>query len=461
MDGVTFALSDLPSRTPDAPYRSSQRIDPFWDGLWHHGSDANWVSRNRLERLEKSGVVGRRPARLNVNPDEAWARFENGGMGLNDWQMALDILGALASWRTLTAEQFSALTGRDLNSSSGRRVLSDLFAMGLIDEGSIWTPNAGNDSERARMLRPASGDVFETRVAPLLSYAEATSITGGGDYAHGGQYDRHNILTMELILRAAEHLNLGTVLGEQQAVLNDLAFTSAGLEIPAHMTGSRQIGDAVIIRPDGVRIVIEMTSSWSRGATAKAEQWAHTLARRPFDDSGLIVLFVVADRASAGENSGRKMKLDRKVRNELSRITRLVAPGRPGNRTAERMFVTEWKTLFPERHAVSADFLELTAQRPTGTAPDGSVVWENASLLDTSTLPTPSVSRDLQSVIHASAGLRLVPRHIRDARKPPRLANIAVQRAGFDGIPHIILDPTTGAPRDTPPPSKIPERLLF
>ena len=451
---MTYRLSELPTTTPDDPHRSANRVDPYWGGVWQHGSVAQWTSRDHLGRMEASGLTGRRPRALATDPDVALNRI---GW---DWEAKLDLLGVLSSWRTVTAEQFAAFTGRDLDDAKVRRVLGDLFALELVDIGALWTPGSrGPNQTRARMLRPTVGHRFDQLIRPRMSYPEWVSVTAGQAFLTGGQYDRHNTLTVELALRAAEFLPVATVLGERQAQMAELAYVATGAPVPPTLTSSQKTGDAVIVRADGLRIVVETTASWSKSAEKKAEAWARAMEHRPVEDAGFVVVFVVADRTDAGET---RKSLAAQVRKSIARTVR-ARPGNAHNRTAERMLVVDWRDWFPAAHTVSEQFLFLTADRPSGR--DGT--WEQVSLLDVAELQGPVAMESPTAVAHFASGLRLVPHQLREGMTRPNLSDITVRRFGLPSIPYP-LEHRGGKHRGlgmergpAVPAATIPPRLVF
>lgn len=453
---MTYPLSAIPTNMAGHPHRSAARLDPYWDGVWQHGSVAQWVSREHLERMERAGLAGKRPKELSHDPAVAAARIDQ------QWQAKLDLLGVLASWRTVTAEQFAAFADRRLADRHVATALGDMFALDLIDTGSLWTPgDAGDAAARGRMLRPSASHAFDELIRPRMTYAEWVSVTGGEKYLTGGQYDRHNVLTAELILRVAEHLPVATALGERQSQMAELAYLSAGAPVPPGLTGTQKAGDAVIVRGDGVRIVVELTASWSASAERKATLWAETMERRSIDDAGFIVVFVVADRTNAGHGSRRS--LDNTVRKSIAKTARF-RPGTVHNRTANRMFVVDWRDWFPARHEVSDDFLFLSAQRPSG--PNNA--WETVSLFDDAAIPSPRQMTAPTAVAHYASGLRLVPHQLRRNRQAPNLSDTTLRRFGFTRVPHIVYDPATGLPREdvtrgygATAPTKLPQRMVF
>ena len=87
---------------------------------------------------------------------------------------------------------------------------------------------------------------------------------------------------------------MATVLGERQAQVAELAYVATGAPVPPTLTSSQKTGDAVIVRADGLRIVVETTASWSKSAEKKAEAWARAMEHRPVEDAGFVVVFVGA-----------------------------------------------------------------------------------------------------------------------------------------------------------------------
>lgn len=450
-------FAELPSATPFASHRTAERLDPYWDGVWQFGSHAQWVSREHLERLERAGLAGRRPVALRADPAVAAARIGT------DWEAKLNLLGQLSGWRTVTAEQAAAFHGASVSSAQHRRVIADLFALELIDAGAIGAALGGPQAARGRMLRPSASKAFDRLIKPRLSYAEWVSVTGGLKFLTGGQYDRHNVLTTELALRVSEFLRVGTVLGERQAHVNTLAYTSVGLPEPPGR--SQQTADAVIIRRDGVRIAVELTASvGTSGFQRKAEMWARLLERRAYDDTGLVVVFIVADRAAGAVTDRNNGGLHLTVRKQVARAARLY-PGTSLNRTADRMFVIDWRDWFPARGEASDDFLRLRAQRPTGTQGE----WIPADLLDEFDVPAPTRMHDPLAVIRNSSGLRSVPQHIREMNpsRPP-LHVLSLRRSGYGKLKQVRVNPRTGEVRESAgrargsaPRVTIPERLRY
>lgn len=447
-------FSDALSSVPAGGFRSAARLDPYWDGVWQLGAGAQWVSREHLGRLAGSGLVSSRHRFLRTDPDEALGRVDE------DWQAKLNILGVLAQWRTVTAEQVFAFCGDDVSQASYSRAVQDLFAMGVIDRGSVLGADSVGGTHRGVLLRPSVSSVFDRVLRPRMSYAEWVSVTGGKKFLTGGQFDRHNVLAAELGLRVAEFVPMGTVLGEGFARVNELAYTSAGLPEPPGR--SRQTSaDAVLVRRDGARVAVELTASASgRSFRAKVESWARVLAKRPAVDSGLCVVFVVAERPNAGE-AGVHSILGT-VRAHVAAACRAI-PGVASNRTADRIFVVSWRDWFPGRGELSEDFLRLQVQCPSG--PDG--VWADARLTNPVGVPAPSQLPGATAVVGNSAGLRCVPYQLRVGVRPDFSGGV-LNGAGFAEVPQVQVDPRSGVRRGAArrargavPAALLPDRLRY
>lgn len=424
-------LADIPSSIPRSPHRAAIRLDPYWDGLWNLGSAGTWLSRGHSDRLRAAGLIRNLPSRLRTNPADAIGRLPG------NLDVKLDLLGAVNAWRTLTGEQQAAFSGRRVFDAQDQ-IIGDLFASDLIDAGTIWNPELETRlTDRAALYRPSNSDAFDRHVAPLLTFAEQVSVTGGEAWIAGGQFARHNILTAELCLRLAEFANVAAVLGERDARVRTLAYTGAGAAEPPGQ--SNKTADAVIVRPDGLRIAVESTATAAgTDFLRKARAWAQVLARRPLSDTGLVVLFVGIERLDQRNTE----TIRRKVRKEIAQATREV-PGLAGNRTADRMFLMSWQEMFPARHEASADLFTLRCERPNG--PGGT--WAEAHLLDEGSVPfdTSAMRVDPLTVVHAAAGLRSTPFWLRrGVPDRPALHELPLRQQGLFPIPFVGQHRRTG-----------------
>ncbi len=416
MSGVPF--SALRSNTPSSPVRTVQRLDPFWDGVWATGAGAQWLTYERMHLWDRAGLIraAQQHRNLQVSAGTAEARVRQ------NWQSKLDLASCLYGWKTATVSQVAALTGNVDLALRRSRTVGDLFAMSVADVGDVAGRfGAGGNPVQARMVRPSTGSGYAKTLLPRMTYAERVSVTGGEGWTSSGRYDRHNVLTVEFVLRVAEFLpEVVSILGEPFAKVSDLLYAGVGREAP-HLGVTRtgktipltRTGDAVLVRHDGLRIVIETTASASRASVGqKALRWAEELSRRPFDETGVVVLFLTVDRHDPFDGD-----VDRRVTRDTAKMVHAAVdqfPGRGDVRTKDRMLVASWRDYFPGPHMVTGEFEQLTAQAADGSG------WASRALLDPGSVPGPAGMSAPLDVVAAASGLRSVPFQLRSAaaRRP-------------------------------------------
>lgn len=91
---------------------------------------------------------------------------------------------------------------------------------------------------------------------------------------------------------------------------------------------------------DGARIAVELTASTGKTFDTKVRRWAEFLSNRWMADTGLVVVFVVATRPDKLVNTGEVMV---QVKKSIAAAARDHA-GLNFDRTAERIFVVDWRT---------------------------------------------------------------------------------------------------------------------
>jgi len=450
------SFADAP--TALTPYSSAQRPDLFFDGTWSENSTAAWVSA-ALARTQQSNRTGTWPIAWQMPTDQALEVVRSP----RNREQVIRALGAITQWRTLTSKQLAAVSATSAFASpfssleSSSVVLCALFNLGLIEWGRpIYSPLQPRRSDTI-LYRPSKGGAFERFIAPLLTWSERIAITAGADYTASHQADRHNTLMVELALRAAELTEMGTVLAEKHAMLCDLAVTDAGRLI----AGDAQ-ADAVLVRPDGVRIAIEMTASSGAYFTRKVQRWAQLIAATPFDRSGLTVCFVTVPPplAKMGHGGG----VETQTRSLIAAHAK-ANPGSAKDRTASRMAVARWQDWFPELGVYSEAFTTLTAHRPTGASERP---WSSVDLLDPFEVPAPADTDRLRAVIANSWALAGTPDILIPDRAPGLdLVPMAQESLGLRS--DLTPPPTLKDHRDTAPGSalgaagtpRIPARLSW
>ncbi|MEX5236007.1 hypothetical protein [Kocuria arenosa] len=334
--------------------RAANRVDPYWGRLWLPGSQAVWQNALDLAnaRAPREGVDNFGPGPRALGPSE--------DIDITSWlerpakrSSRLAALSAIDSWRTITGEQICAITGsKEFARPYPRNLVGRFFHAGLIDIGTF--PRTFTSSP-TRIFRPSPTNSFKRVLAPYLTGPEAIAVHGGYGWSSGQQYNRHNVLATELGLRAAEFTGM-TPLGEKFASVDLL--TGTGLGKPA-VRAHGKTGDAVLIREDGMRYVVEINASSTNDLESKIERWAKALHDNPLETSGLMVIFVVAahpDVHSRGNSPTAVMTATRKRMAKVLRRYPSFSPDAPAN----RMGVVAWHDWFPCRHAFSTAFLEGT-----------------------------------------------------------------------------------------------------
>ena len=393
-------FGSLRSRVEDTRLSASSRVDPYWDDLWSAGSQFHWSDVSALRAQERAGLAWL-PHRMRLSDSEVEDvlrsfRYER-----------LSALAVIDSWRTLTGELLAGFTGcaRFLNPDD--RVLSALFHAGVLELGAYATPFGMSESARRRLglFRPAKGQAFERRIAPMLTDTELVFATGGYPWMSSGTYDRHNMLNAELALRVGEWLpNVGTVLGEKHALYSLVSSSVVPGVVREHVESNiaQRRADSVIVRADGLRVAVELTANPSPVLAKKVAHWCGVLNSSPLGESGLMVVFV-----SASNRQKVSGDIDRKIRHIIAREA-----SRFPVEVRSRIGWVHWADWFPGRGFVSPEFMGLTVASPSGR---GSDVWECVRVLDPEDFVfEPRDVAGARSVVRASTLVGSVPFMVRE-----------------------------------------------
>ena len=404
--GSCFGSGRVQEVGPLPGFAMADRLDPFWDGTWSTGSSGVWASSDTARRLSDAGIA-RVPWYLRGERDDGLS-FLTRRMPSRR-RMVLAGLGAVNQWRTMTVEQLAAITGFSSLASRANPWLRAAFSTGIVDVGEFATPLPhGSGSHRYRLVRPSRSSVFDRELAAHMTFDELVLVTGGVPWDARRQFDRHNLLATELGLRVAELCDVATVLGEKLSTLDLLLQAPAEAITPRSRARS---ADLAIVRPDGLRIAVEITASANPGLRRKIDNWARALSRNPLATSGLIVLFVVCpppDPAREVVRGGRSASVVETVRREVAAAVRRY-PGTASDRVAGRMAVVRWDEWFPAARTSADGVHNLVASRPTGPptahAVNASRLWESAPLLDTSMVPFEPRIRSAMTAVAGNASL--------------------------------------------------------
>lgn len=406
-------LIDTLSPIRGTGFAAGERLDPFYDRLWSAGARGVWASAPETRRQVEAGL-GDLTGMSLIDEEEAISIVNDP----NNIADLLPALGVIENMRTVTIEQLSALTGKDYSAPLARRLLSAAFAADLIDIGRA-SDLIGNGISAipGYLLRPAKGrrKTYDRKLRPKLTFPEQVSVTGGHPYSPGGQYDRHNIISVEMLLRASEMLDIGTVVGEKYCTA-DMLFGSG---LGRSEIGSSVRADGMIIRPDGTRIAIEMTSSANSGDMwNKVKGWAEYFDAMPYKRNGVIVLFVVAPSM---ESRHTVSALTANVKKSIKRAVSTY-PGSGRIRTRDRFALVDWPTWFPDTNEFDPSFLTLQAKTRTGSGEDK---WLPVDLLEDDRYDV-ELDFDAEAVMTNIAACHQTPPWIRQRFLPPDLTEAVI-----------------------------------
>jgi hypothetical protein len=215
-----------------------------------------------------------------------------------------------------------------------------------------------------------------------------------------------------------------------------------GVRVPDLLSGglggdaALRSADLTVVRPDGMRIAVEITGSISRNFGVKVDRWAETLAETDPDRTGLAVVFV--DAGGPDRPVGVRTNMWNSVRHNVARAAQQV-PGAVDKRVPQRMAAARWDWWFPQSRAGSPAFRNLTCIRPTGTADDR---WDIVLLDPADLLDRPGDDADASDTAAAAvancAALLGVPHWLRERHQPPDFDQILRQRAGVTTTPKLL-----------------------
>ncbi|MFC8190838.1 hypothetical protein ACFUMH_04140 [Cellulomonas sp. NPDC057328] len=394
----------------------ADRTDPYWCDAFEHSHLAAWMSRDRIRRARRQGVRGPGMGRwLAINENDAMRRQYT-----HERSVRLSLLAVAQAWRTVSTEQAAALLGLPQLAHPGGTYVANAVAAGLLDHGTPqgYRPELAAPEARAEFVRPSHSNAFERELAPHLTVSEIAQIRGGVRWTGQGHSERHEVLACELLLRAAELCRPQVAL-----VLPEIWATAGQLGQDARL-GTKG-GDGVLVRHDGLHIVVEMTATGSnRDLRAKARAWQKLLANNFLPH--VRVLWVVAPR-----DRSTTAAMASTVRRELREMLRDWGIG------ADRHAVVTWPDWFPEPGVLDGAFRQMRAQ----TLRSASGAWEDIYALDESSWTWAGdryVDDDWLAVIGNAALLPAVPWWMRPSAAPCDLGvRLALEGSPWDDAPAL------------------------
>lgn len=358
-DGVP--VSSVSSRLDRRRLRADRRLDIFWQLAAQEWSTV-WAGRSTVERLLASG---RRPParyRLSLTPKDAMAALWDCRRGAPRF-VRLRALSAIYHWRVVTTEQVATLVGTP--SIDGD--LNLLWQAGLVQRGEVVRSVLGEDVPTPELWRIAPGASIRAFLRAATPW-ERYGLLAGAGWELKSTTPLHDLLVTDVTLRVAELVpEIAAVYGERLSSADRLTGLSAVATKYAH-------ADAVWVRSDGLRIVVELSVSSYQKALIKAERWAHVLQQT--DRRDLFILFLVATNPRHRSRSfGWALNAYHKaVADAAWSSLAAIEAGVP-----ERMGVASLADWAPGQMEVAPDFPRLPVWRPTGPREDR---FEPADLAD-------------------------------------------------------------------------------
>lgn len=337
---MVIPFAEMTSSAP-AQATASRRVDPFYGHMWPSGSGGqviSWLSFNQAVASVRAGTYRMRGTDGDMTPAEAMRAM----LDHHRRYSAMSLLGATFGWHILTDQQAKAVTGVTITPQSS--IGQALWVSGLLQRGRFVT----DAWERTRRLpaawrvNPAAGlDLLSSRIR----YSEWLGITGGQQWKTPTPPGRHGILATELAIRVAEFCpSIGAVYGER--------FSRWDTALPPHCVPehTNRTADAVLVREDGLRIIVEVVAS--RTNNTRVAHWVDALAK----DKKREVFLLYVDASPKGEAATAIRKaVNRQVR--LSLDATLVD-------VFSRIGVIKWKDWFPALHTASEGFVTLRCVNP-------------------------------------------------------------------------------------------------
>jgi len=394
---------------------------PFYDAVFATGATVQWTDKRQVAASVAEGLTTSRRDRFeaSADPKEAILAMLNS----RERGQFLREIGAVLQWTTISDDQLGQITGTSVG-QAGR--MSHALAGQLLSRGTyISDIHRRPQSQRRHLYRPSDATKLPEWFLGQLTFSEYLGVTQGKPFVAGSMADRHNILSLELALRAGR---LDDIIGVVPASLCGHSMLAAD-----QVTAETRRADAGVIRFNGLRIAVETTSYALDDFVKKVEVWAELLARNP--GNGLVVVFVevAQPRRSHGPDSTWRA---------MAKALKDVAARRRS--AATRMFLVRWIDWFPARGVAEPAFETLRCQRAGG---------EIAYLLDPTDaeMDEPSASGALADNLNESSFA--VPHWLRSERRDwtPALLRQAGQES-------LLIPPPVGS-LWTPPimvPSWIP-----
>jgi hypothetical protein len=314
------------------------RVDPYWGAVWQvpgQETGITWHDRKAVMELAERGLLKPKAAERRWDEDAAYDILESSNMR----HLYLKTIAAAFMWRTLTQEQIGDIIGWPGLSASSYHDPHTIFvpwSAGILQWG-----HPTDFFRQLRVVRPAYS--VPQRFLNTLTYRERLSIFGGQTAVMHGRMARHNILNAEVSLRVGERLGhlFPIILGE------GASFAKVLMPAAKSRPPSYSVGDAVWVRADGLRVIIE-TGNKADSIIEKVKRWAAVLADDARGSKSLYLLFVIPN---AYQRTDWVKTTKEKIASNV--FSALALEGFDARYLASRVGVVEWSEWFPAYHEIN------------------------------------------------------------------------------------------------------------
>lgn len=420
-------VEHIPARTartatPEGLTVLADRVDPYWDlpapVTGSGGHLVAWMGRTGAEKLDELGLKQWPSATPTVPLADAVGSLTDRRQRVPALG-ALNALGVVGMWRTVSSEQLAAFTGIGALAGRSSKIMRACWESGLVQRGHIVAEGLIPFQRGLPTLWRPDSEGPASMLRRTLTLQEWVGVAANKPWGSGGQYDRHNLLSTELSLRVAENCPIAAVFGERLADATDVA----GPNIP--FRPGMLLGDAVWVRPDGLRVVLELAADPIR-REEKVRRWVSVLE----SDRGLAVLFVDAARPHQGLRQATAGGVGRHLKAAISAGSHATLAATAA-RVADRLLVVSWRQWFPQSGHASDKFGVLTAWKSTGTA-HGKDDFVPVDLADPFQVVCDDPERGLAAIANAPL-LYGVPHWQRETLRAADLGPAAVQLSRLIG----------------------------
>lgn len=224
-------------------------IDPTW---WQAGSQLNWWDC----------TLGSKPGWL---PDTKQAHHRI----KQRLHLVLQALALIHEYRTIETSQLHELNPK-LPRQAKASLYRDMAALQLIDVGYPISVNARTAASPYRAPWMAVRLPIHARIESQLEQLEVNPVQmialGPGPLRGARQYDRHNLICVDLAIQARQQgwLTYGELYGRFSLITSDPLMGSGGPDL--------------ILKGEHTIISIELTASANMGLEAKIKRWQQQLS---------------------------------------------------------------------------------------------------------------------------------------------------------------------------------------